>query len=188
MRAAIERHGWRPYTRHSIADFARLEAELATVRAQGYAIDREERRAEVICMAAPIRDRAGEVVAAISVSGSKTRMTEAFRRRVLPPVVEAAARVSFRLGCQPTRRTCRERRHGLRHRPGDDGDSWKVVKRAEELGFTHAWFYDTQMLTADCFVAMGAAAMKTSRIRLGTGVLIPSNRIAAGHGERASPR
>src|SRR5882672_11975274 len=57
-------------------------------------------------------------------------------------------------------------------------DSWKVVQRAEELGFTHAWFYDTQMLCADCFVAMGAAAMKTSRIRLGTGVLIPSNRIA----------
>jgi 5,10-methylenetetrahydromethanopterin reductase len=57
-------------------------------------------------------------------------------------------------------------------------DSWKVVQRAEELGFQHAWFYDTQMLCADCFVAMGAAAVKTSRIRLGTGVLIPSNRIA----------
>lgn len=58
-------------------------------------------------------------------------------------------------------------------------DSWKLVQRAEELGFTHAWFYDTQMVTADCFVAMAAAAMKTSRIRLGTGVLVPSNRIAA---------
>src|SRR5262245_28844797 len=57
-------------------------------------------------------------------------------------------------------------------------DSWKVAQRAEELGFTHVWFYDTQMLCADCFVAMGAAAVKTSRIRLGTGVLIPSNRIA----------
>ena len=58
-------------------------------------------------------------------------------------------------------------------------DSWKVVARAEEFGFTSAWFYDTQMLSADCFVAMGAAAVKTSRIRLGTGVLIPTNRIAA---------
>jgi 5,10-methylenetetrahydromethanopterin reductase len=57
-------------------------------------------------------------------------------------------------------------------------DSWKLAQRAEELGFTHAWFYDTQMITADCFVAMGAAAMKTARIRLGTGVLVPSNRIA----------
>jgi 5,10-methylenetetrahydromethanopterin reductase len=58
-------------------------------------------------------------------------------------------------------------------------DSWKLAQRAEELGFTHAWFFDTQMITGDCFVAMAAAALKTSRIRLGTGVLVPSNRIAA---------
>lgn len=57
-------------------------------------------------------------------------------------------------------------------------DSWKLAQRAEELGFSHAWFYDTQMLSADCFVAMGAAAVNTKRIRLGTGVLVPSNRIA----------
>ena len=57
-------------------------------------------------------------------------------------------------------------------------DSWKYAKQAEELGFSHAWFYDTQMLSADCFVAMGAAAVNTRRIRLGTGVLVPSNRIA----------
>src|SRR6202007_2183727 len=52
------------------------------------------------------------------------------------------------------------------------------VRRAEEVGFTHAWFYDTQMLSADCFVTMSAAAVNTRRIRLGTGVLVPSNRIA----------
>jgi 5,10-methylenetetrahydromethanopterin reductase len=57
-------------------------------------------------------------------------------------------------------------------------DAWKSVKRAEELGFSHAWFYDTQLLSADVFVSMAAAAVKTERIRLGTGVLIPSNRIA----------
>jgi 5,10-methylenetetrahydromethanopterin reductase len=57
-------------------------------------------------------------------------------------------------------------------------DSWKLVQHAEALGFDFAWFYDTQMLSADCFVAMGAAAVKTKRIRLGTGVLVPSNRIA----------
>ncbi|MEM7022703.1 MAG: LLM class flavin-dependent oxidoreductase, partial [Pseudomonadota bacterium] len=55
---------------------------------------------------------------------------------------------------------------------------WRVVQRAEDLGFSHAWFYDTQMLSADVFVAMGAAAIKTEKIRLGTGVLIPTNRIA----------
>src|ERR1700723_3894168 len=60
-----------------------------------------------------------------------------------------------------------------------DADSWRLVRRAEELGFYRAWFYDTQMLSADPFVAMAAAALKTTTIRLATGVLIPSNRIAA---------
>ncbi len=56
-------------------------------------------------------------------------------------------------------------------------ESWKAVKRAEELGFSHAWFYDTQLLNPDVFIGMTQAAMTTQRIRLGTGVLIPSNRI-----------
>lgn len=58
------------------------------------------------------------------------------------------------------------------------GDSWKIVERAEELGFDYAWFYDTQQLCGDVFMAMAAAAMRTKKIKLATGVLIPSNRIA----------
>jgi 5,10-methylenetetrahydromethanopterin reductase len=57
-------------------------------------------------------------------------------------------------------------------------DAWKAVRRAEELGFSHAWLYDTQLLCADVFVAMALAAEHTSRIVLGPGVLIPTNRIA----------
>jgi 5,10-methylenetetrahydromethanopterin reductase len=56
--------------------------------------------------------------------------------------------------------------------------SFKIVERAEELGYTRAWFYDTQLLNSELFVSMAAAAMQTSRIRLATGVLIPGNRIA----------
>ena len=36
-------------------------------------------------------------------------------------------------------------------------DAWKTVKRAEELGFSHAWFYDSQLLAPDIFVAMALA-------------------------------
>lgn len=56
-------------------------------------------------------------------------------------------------------------------------DSWRWVVRAEELGFHAAWFYDTQLLNPDVFVCMALAAAKTQRIRLGTGVIVPSNRI-----------
>ena len=56
--------------------------------------------------------------------------------------------------------------------------SWEVVKRAEELGYDAAWFYDTELLNAEMLAAMGASAMVTSKIKLCTGVAIPSNRIA----------
>src|SRR5690349_19969043 len=59
-----------------------------------------------------------------------------------------------------------------------DADSWRVERRAEELGVARAWFYDTQLLSADPFVAMAVSAVKTTKIRLGTGVLCPSNRLA----------
>jgi 5,10-methylenetetrahydromethanopterin reductase len=57
-------------------------------------------------------------------------------------------------------------------------DSWKDVALAEERGFTNAWFYDSQMLYSDVYVCMARAAEKTKKIKLGTGVAIPSNRIA----------
>lgn len=55
--------------------------------------------------------------------------------------------------------------------------AWKHAKRAEDLGYACAWFYDTPMINAELFTIMGAAAVNTTRIRLGTGVLVPSNRI-----------
>jgi len=54
-------------------------------------------------------------------------------------------------------------------------DGWKATQRAEACGFTHAWFYDMQMLCADVFVSMALAAI---RIRVATGELVPTNRIA----------
>jgi 5,10-methylenetetrahydromethanopterin reductase len=57
-------------------------------------------------------------------------------------------------------------------------DMWREVQAAEEAGFTHAWFPDSQLIWSDCYAAMALAAEKTSRIKLGTLVSIPSNRIA----------
>ena len=54
-----------------------------------------------------------------------------------------------------------------------------IAARAEALGFSHVWFYDTQLLCHDILVAMTAAALKTNTIKLCAGVLVPSNRLAA---------
>jgi 5,10-methylenetetrahydromethanopterin reductase len=56
-------------------------------------------------------------------------------------------------------------------------DAWKDLQLAEHNGFTHAWFYDSQLLYSDVYACMALAAEHTKRIKLGTGVAIPSNRI-----------
>ena len=57
-------------------------------------------------------------------------------------------------------------------------DAWREVKAAEEAGFTHAWFFDSQLIYSDVWATMALAAHHTSKIKLGTFVAIPSNRLA----------
>ena len=52
------------------------------------------------------------------------------------------------------------------------------IVRAEELGFTHAWCADSQMLWSDCYAALALAATRTKSINLGTGVAITGTRPA----------
>ena len=55
--------------------------------------------------------------------------------------------------------------------PSHVGDIGYVV-RAEELGYSHAWLADSQMIWSDCYAALALAADRTSTIKLGTGVAI----------------
>ena len=57
-------------------------------------------------------------------------------------------------------------------------NAWRDCEVAEANGFTHAWFYDTQLLCSDVYATMALAAEHTSTMKLGTLVAIPSNRIA----------
>lgn len=50
------------------------------------------------------------------------------------------------------------------------------VVRAEELGYSHAWFADSQMIWSDCYATLALAATRTRRINLGTGVAITGTR------------
>ena len=62
------------YTPKSIASTEQLHRRLAEIRRNGYALDNEEFRNEVVCVAMPYRDMNGKVVAAISVTGPAFRM------------------------------------------------------------------------------------------------------------------
>lgn len=98
VRRRIEMRGWRSYTPHSIQNFPDLERALLEVRTQGYAIDCGERRLGTSCIAAPIYDRTGDVVAAISVTGPNAVVTEDRMPDLIRAVVEHANTISYRLG------------------------------------------------------------------------------------------
>jgi DNA-binding IclR family transcriptional regulator len=98
VRELIKEYGWRPYTPHSIQDFAQLERALEEVRERGYALDREERRLGLCCVGAPIRDHTGTVIAALSISSKSERLLPLLDESCLPLLREAADRISFRLG------------------------------------------------------------------------------------------
>jgi len=57
-------------------------------------------------------------------------------------------------------------------------NSWKHAVLAEQMGFTHAWFVDTQMLASDVYACMTLAAEHTRTIHLGTAVAVAGTRIA----------
>jgi alkanesulfonate monooxygenase SsuD/methylene tetrahydromethanopterin reductase-like flavin-dependent oxidoreductase (luciferase family) len=57
-------------------------------------------------------------------------------------------------------------------------NSWKHALLAEQMGFTNAWFVDTQMLASDVYACMALAAEHTQKITLGTAVAIAGTRIA----------
>jgi IclR family KDG regulon transcriptional repressor len=57
-----------PYTAHTITAGEKLRKELANIAAKGLSRDREEHEEGITCLAAPIRDYTGRVIAALSVS------------------------------------------------------------------------------------------------------------------------
>ncbi|GAA3888090.1 IclR family transcriptional regulator [Streptomyces sedi] len=85
-------------TANSITDVAALRAALAEIAARGVATESQESNADVTCVAAPVRDRSGRVVAALSVSVPMIRWSEARQRELTELARQGAGRLSERLG------------------------------------------------------------------------------------------
>jgi IclR family transcriptional regulator, acetate operon repressor len=86
------------FTEHTLADRARLEADLATVRDRGYATLVDELEPGLSVVAAPVFDAGGAVVAALTVSGPTSRLPAPKLGLVGRVTIEQAHAVSERLG------------------------------------------------------------------------------------------
>ena len=85
------------YGKNTITRLPALMAELDKIRKRGYAVDDEEYYEGVRCVAAPVRS-GGQVVAAISVTGSIFTMTQdRIEKELAARVIKAADLVSDEL-------------------------------------------------------------------------------------------
>ena len=89
------------YTTRTIVALNEVVDRVKVVRRQGYAFDDEERYAGVQCVAAPVRDHTGRVVAAIGISGPTPRMIRATERILSDAVRSAGRELSSRMGYVP---------------------------------------------------------------------------------------
>lgn len=89
----LDRHGLPQITENSITSRDQLLKELDQIRERGYAIDDEERVQGMRCVAAPITTNEGKAVAAISVSGPKSRLQEEYLEETLPNMVLQSSNV-----------------------------------------------------------------------------------------------
>ena len=85
-------------TPKSITNPAALLEALEEIRQVGYAIDDEESEVGMRCVAAPVRDISGKVVAAVGLAGPTQRLTKKELRAIAPDVVSTGEAVSVRLG------------------------------------------------------------------------------------------
>jgi IclR family KDG regulon transcriptional repressor len=89
------------HTANTITTLPQLKKELSKIRTQGYAFDQEEAVMGLRCVAAPLLDHRGCVVASFSVAGPSTRMTAERMQELARLVVETSREISYRLGYTP---------------------------------------------------------------------------------------
>lgn len=96
--ALIERKGLKAYTPHTITSPEALKAELARVRAEHFARDREESIPNDNCNAVPIRNASGAIIAAISMTAFDTYMPAEEIESLIPVLVETGRNISYHMG------------------------------------------------------------------------------------------
>jgi IclR family acetate operon transcriptional repressor len=92
--ATLKRSGLPRFTPTTLSTLPALLADLAAVRARGFAVDDEERNPGMRCVGAAIFNEHGEAVAGLSVSGPTVRMTPEAALRMGPLVRAAAEQVT----------------------------------------------------------------------------------------------
>ena len=97
----VNRRGLSKLTEKTIVTLPELKAEIAKVKNQGYAIDEEECEIGVRCVAVPVREYSGKIVAAMSLSAPITRLTYDKTNEIINYLLDLSRQASEELGYKP---------------------------------------------------------------------------------------
>lgn len=85
-------------TKNTITDKKKLAEELTRVEKGGFALDREENEKDVCCIAAPVRNYQGKVIAAVSISCPSYRIHLENQSQLKDELISTCSKISTRLG------------------------------------------------------------------------------------------
>jgi DNA-binding IclR family transcriptional regulator len=86
------------YTKNTITSPDILRDQLEEINGQGYALDLEEFEEGINSVAAPIRNKKGEVAAVLSIPGPINRMTKDRLQEIAESLIAATQNISKKLG------------------------------------------------------------------------------------------
>jgi DNA-binding IclR family transcriptional regulator len=98
VKEILKEKGMEKNTENTITELDKFLDHLKKVRKQGFAVDDEEQEKDIRCIAGPIFNHRGDVVAAFSISAPITRMTEERMKELAQLVVEYSQKMSRSLG------------------------------------------------------------------------------------------
>jgi DNA-binding IclR family transcriptional regulator len=94
----VAKNGHIKPTENSISDLEELKKELKRIKKQNYSIDNEECEIGLRCVAIPVRNYTGKIMAGLSVTGPAARMPFQKIKSNLPHLFEASQQLSMLLG------------------------------------------------------------------------------------------
>ncbi|MDD4833243.1 MAG: IclR family transcriptional regulator [Lutispora sp.] len=98
VEAILGKYGMKAFTKNTITDIEVMKEHLKQIREMGCAFDEIEHEEGIRCVAAPIFDIRGQVIASISVSGTIMHVTKERMPQLAKEVIETANEISYRLG------------------------------------------------------------------------------------------
>ena len=96
----LRSHTLKPYTSRTVGSVDALRQQLELIRQRGWSIDDQEHEDNIMCIASPVRDYTGSVVAAMSVSWPLFRFNQADFEKIVEEITNATDALSAIMGWQ----------------------------------------------------------------------------------------